>query len=90
METQLKNLPNELINEIAEYIPLSVKEIKSFDIINDKRPYYKELYRYYYNYQYDDRYPHFRSADLIKEESEYDPYLNEWIDNDEYIVVFYH
>ncbi len=81
----METLPNEIINEIAEYIPLSVKEIKQ----KDKRPFYKELYRYYYNYQYDDRYPHFRCADLIKEEPDYDPYLNEWIDNDEYIVVFY-
>lgn len=83
----METLPNELINEIAEYTPISVKEIKSFDIIKDKRPYYKELYRYFYNYQYE--YPYFRAADLIKDEPEYDPYLDEWIDNDEYIVVFY-
>lgn len=79
----METLPNELINEIAEYIPLSVKEIKQ----KDKRPFYKELYMYFYNYQYEHDY--FRCADLIKEEPDYDPYLNEWIDNDEYIVVFY-
>ena len=48
----------------------------------------KDFYWFFYYNQYDEKYQHFRCADVIKDEPEYNDEIGDWIEGED-IVVFY-